>query len=905
MTTCIYRHENDIKEKGVSSMKNRKGISMISLVVIIIVMLILVSIVTTAGYKYITNANEVKATALGRTIGNAAYRRQNDVASGVSDRFYEGYMFDPTFGETNANTIRDFYAQIELLPTEDLDNNGVPDCLQVPDVSGDISGHIWYVFDAESATHIGSGRTDEFLTKNISYYFRSNLTEEEKKELVRVVLADYATGDGYYVKMPVSVLTSAVNNASGACPNSPTGTHKFTIPTCTEGSICIYNCGEQLDNALGHDWKESTCTAAGFCNRCGVVNPEDPAKGHLMISNDDVSDVELIDRLAKSDSHMIPGSATDNNYAWIADSNKHWHECIRCSEKFDQAVHDRGFISRSNEDHQELCATCGWESVVSKHKLTKTSVTDNTHKVECELCTYTATHRDTGWINGSTPTWPQGHANFHYRICTETEVCNDLDLEVNERVTKVIFKEAHYDNNHDFLCDVCGKDMDILGPANFGDEDIGSYAKIINTTTSTIKLEAFTIDEQSEVAYYQFGIVKPDGTIEWRDDIVEVTSPDEKAQYTFTGLDKETTYTFYVRAYDRNGNSNLPYKVVGTTLGFPDFIGITGKPAEGTYVQGPINIGVEPVETDDPGVRLMYKQNDGTWTGPFPPAGSTKTLKEAMEELEIPITKEQETLDFKFVDDKGNESKVWHYVIENIDVTPPEVIINAKVGDTPTESALSHQAVITIRDVLSGLDKETDIKYGWSTSDTTPPTNLITVKTPNPEIVHIVSLEVMTPQGYNGELYLWVMHGTKDIAGNEQPNDVHSTFKFVVDDEEAILSNISMNNLTPAVTGENKFVKTDGEVTVKFTSSKLLKQNPIVRINGKDMVVTSSGKDYTCTITIDESFDEGNLQLFIGDVMSVNGKVSSRTYTNADLADSKPVFYDKTFPVLEYINKKG
>ena len=159
---------------------NRKGVSMISLVVIVIVTVILVGIATTAGYRYIMKVNDVRAEALGSIIGSAALRRQNDLTAGTSTSFYEGYLFNVDAAD---------YSRVESLPTTDLNNDDIPDCLQE-------EGALWYVFDAESATSLGADRAEQFLTRNISSYFKNDITDAQKKEEVKVVLADYTSGQG-------------------------------------------------------------------------------------------------------------------------------------------------------------------------------------------------------------------------------------------------------------------------------------------------------------------------------------------------------------------------------------------------------------------------------------------------------------------------------------------------------------------------------------------------------------------------------------------------------------------------------------------------------------------------------------------------------------------------------------
>ena len=455
---------------------NRKGISMISLVVIVIVTIILIGIATTAGYRYVTQINDVRAQTLSDAIGSAAYRRQNDVSTGVAQRFYEGFAFDVNLVD---------FSKVFTIEGEDSSGDGIPDVLQE-------DGSLWYLVDAESATNLGSDGGESYLTRNVAYYIRPDVTDEEREELVRVVLADYSTGKAFYVKMPASEAINAINRSAGNCPNSPTGNHRFTIATCTEPSICIYGCGTINHAALGHAWIESTCTTGGYCERCKVLNPDDPAQGHQLITSEQVTRQELIDFLAQSDCHMLVNQ-DDYNKAWIVDANKHWHQCIKCGARFEESSHVRSFYSIDDKTHQEVCSVCDWHSIVSLHKI-KHSYTYNdvdhttTHIVWCEACDYGAkdsvgglqVHQDTGWL--------PGNPSFHYRICehTQTDYCNTIlkvdtiDENGNPQVVDVVYKEPHIDENDDFVCDVCGRIMDNIPPLDFGLDDYGTYARIID-----------------------------------------------------------------------------------------------------------------------------------------------------------------------------------------------------------------------------------------------------------------------------------------------------------------------------------------------------------------------------------------------------------------------------------------
>jgi hypothetical protein len=306
---------------------------------------------------------------------------------------------------------------------------------------------------------------------------------------------------------------------------------------------------------------------------------------------------------------------------------------------------------------------------------------------------------------------------------------------------------------------------------------------------------------------------------------------------------------------------------------------------------------------------VQYRQNDGEW--------SSNISLNNLASTKITLSNETEKLEFRIVDSKTpnpNVSPIVTYTTNYIDNTPPIVTIASKTGDTPSQSAAQHFAIVTVADTAglearAGIAQGTVIKYAWSTSGTVAPTTFDKeIRTQNTSTATSVSVDVETPPNVKGTYYLWIQKGVVDAVSNATTRDVVSSMAFVIDDEEAILTNITMLDVTPdsKVPDEHLFVKTNGEVTVTFIADKELKQNPVVRLNNVNMEVTKDGLNYTCKLIIDSSFDEGTLQLYIGDVVSLNGRISERTYTNADITSGKgPVYYDKTPPVLEYIPKKG
>ena len=876
---------------------NKKGISMISLVIIIIVTIILIAITVGAGYRYIEEANQLKADTLSQIIGNNAHKRQNDLNSGTTNRFYEGYYLDE-------NKLISHQNEINGLPTEDSSGDGVYDIFQRAD-------SMWYVIDAEAAAELGSDEAEGLLTRNIS----QSLNNGSEDTIVKVVIVDYMYGNAYYVAVPANILKDSLKYDSMAtCPLSPDGKHRFTVATCTEDSECIYGCGTNAGpRALGHKWVVATCTKGGFCERCNAVNPDDSVPlGHLFITNAQITDANLISKMEER--NCIIYEDMDSDEAWITNVEKHWHECLRCGIKKDETSHMLGFVPETDSleatHHHQVCSVCGWQSIKSRHVFEITSTGDHGHNVRCKLCGYHTNHRDSGWQSD--------HPEVHYRYCLDDEDCNTQTVTINGTTIKVLFTEPHRDEiinatgaeGHDYACDVCGRALDTTPPLNFNVEDGTdiTYARVkkvddvYQITTSQITIEAFTIDRETGVDTYKFGIEK-NGTITWPTDAVYTASSGlYVAEHTFKNLDSNTEYTFYVQAFDKNGNANAPAKVIATTAGFPSFNGVKNVPETFVKAGDPeAIIGVNDVDTSIPNISIVYRHNNDPRV--VDPSWSSPVAIENINTIQITLSEEVENLEFKFVDDHDNESEISKVQLKVIDNTPPVVTISRKEGDDPSVEAMIHQAVIKLADAKSGIAAHTEVTYGWNTSKDIEPVTTTTYTTTNIDTVQDISFNVATPEGVKGTYYLWVYEGVKDAVGNATTAPVTSEFQFVIDDLRPEISNIRMFNANPAVPGEDLFVKTDGTVTVTFTASKALKQNPTVRLDDVNATsITHNGLDYTCTFPISTSYEEGILNLFIGDIIALNNRPSVRSYNNDDLTYG-PVRYDRTLPEIEYIPK--
>jgi hypothetical protein len=875
---------------------NKKGISMISLVIIIVVTIILLGIAVTAGYRYIEASKNARAQAICLTVGSAAKRRQDDLSTGVAQRYYDGYVF-------RVDDEISKYTLIEGIPSGDVSGDGIPDVLQDED-------SIWYIFDVESANNLGVRGTEEFLTRNVKG-IGGNPDEETT---AKVVLADYITGKAYYVTAPVEVLGHAIN-FSDDCQESVDGKHKFTVATCTEGSQCIY-CGRVERGPLGHKWADATCTADGYCERCGIHNQTDPAKGHMFIPNTIVDstseDAKKIRDMINGRGELLYKNTADESRAWVADANKHWHECLRCGLKFETDNHQvDGFVSITDTHHQQGCTICGWESIKAAHSFGPPVIlTENTHKVVCTGCLKEVIHSEQSTTNPHTDTataWYSNSETFHYRICNENDDCNRIKVIIdNGSQVDVAFKEEHKDNDHDYYCDDCGRAVDRTPPKEFNNDDYNTYARQKGATTSSVTLEAFTVDNELGIDYYQFGKVRKTDqnteVIDWETTQVRPSSANSPVEYVFSNLNASGDYVFYVRAFDESGNSNTPARIKARTSSFPEFKGITGLPTK--VVKGPIEIGIEKIETSIPDIFIQYSINGGDW--------SQKISLDDLENTKISLNSETVSIEFRFIDSRGNTGPAPTYTTNYIDNTPPVVTISEKDGDNPRKKASQHFARVTIADTegspaRAGIAQGTTIKYAWSTSNTVEPTYDHTYTTTNTATAESVSFDIETPPQAKGNYYLWIQRGTEDAVGNATTSYTVSPMYFVVDDEEATITNIEMYNSSPdpKVPGEKYYVKTNGQVIVTFKTDKALKQDPVVRLNNVNMDIQSAEGSYYCRIYIDESFEEGPLQLYIGDVISDYGRASDRVYTNDDITPGKgPVIYDKTPPKVEYIPKK-
>lgn len=807
-----------------------KGISLVSLIIIVISIIILISIVVNVGYNYIEESNRTETAAVLKLISSAASNRQNDIHIDANT-YYVGYPLKES-GLTNITGLPEDFT----VEAEDL----------------------WYFIDAKSAESLGVRESDKYIENDL---------KSPSSEIVKMVLVDYVTGEAYLVEVNALFLDGTIEDSE--CNQSPDGVHAYSVQTCTKGSKCIY-CGTPKnghENGLGHNFLPATCTSAGICSRCGAINADAPAIGH-----------------------SFPTNPVTGEELWNTDATRHWKECERCGTRKETEEHFKGYVRIKLSDspevydakyHRELCSICGWESVKTQHVIAYKITGTHSHRRYCELCEYSEEHSDSGWITED-PT-------YHWRECTED--CESSDGTIDCSEDDKIFKEEHTDENHDNICDTCLKSLDNVPPNPF--DAPGSYAKVDQVTTNTIKVSAFTTDddEGTGIKGYYFGINYNDGKGTNWTELIE--TGDAPSSYTYINLIHNRNYDIYVKAMDNGENYNDSFKIPNTiTAKVPNVKGINGVP--NGYVKEPFKIEFQPLDTTLPNLTIEYSTDGGeTWVN---------------ETVELIINKETVELRARVKDNRlpePNKGEVWGPLnITNLDQTPPKVTITPKDGDTPSILQTKHTAVVTLKDEKAGITAETKIEYAWALSNTKKPTTFLTATTSNKTTVDIATAEIVTPAGAMGEYYLWINEGIEDAVGNKTKEAICGVNRYNVDDQDVTLSEIRMYNANPAVEGKTDYVKTNGEVTVTFKVSKALKGAPTVKIAEVTVTdVTSVDRiNWVAKITATTAMPEGKLSLNISNVITQAGKESANTYNEDDLIEG-PVIYDDTLPIMENVDK--
>lgn len=356
--------------QGVDIMKSNKGISMITLIITIIVMILILSISYRIGTRYITESKEEGRTALVSIMSSAVERRQNDNYSGLlgANKYYSGYHVK----EEEFNKLSSFFEE---------------------EVSYEPG--LWYALDAKSANDLGIVDVEKYLILDLK-----NIDNEQNKY---IALANYYTGSVYLFDM--TEVNDTINVAELTKPDGGNHTHKATVATCTEASVCTI-CGEVLTGALGHDYghgegdkypngmTHATCTEDLKCVRCGYI--AEKATGH----NYDTSVLEY-----NNEGHYNPcknvdlnngeqcsgtGNFKNHDLAYTIINDGAWHHTVYCKTDgcgyVDTKPCDKKVKTKDRFMHTVYCTLCLKQQDVEHDDLKYIAINKHKHMVHCNTC---------------------------------------------------------------------------------------------------------------------------------------------------------------------------------------------------------------------------------------------------------------------------------------------------------------------------------------------------------------------------------------------------------------------------------------------------------------------------------------------------------------------------------------
>ena len=498
------------------------------------------------------------------------------------------------------------------------------------------------------------------------------------------------------------------------------------------------------------------------------------------------------------------------------------------------------------------------------------NISTTEHRRYCILCDYNEIDSDSGW---------QGDNNTHWKVC---EICNPNG-------EHKILEDVHVDADNNNVCDVCNKVFDIVPPNAFDDGDI----EIISRSTYQIEVRAKTEDNTGGLglASYEFSI--NDGSTWYT---VDVADDSQYASNLFDGLTHNTNYTILVRAIDKVDNYIEGSINTSTYEVPPELVEATLSKEEMTSGTVTVSLALPTLSLPQNvinGLKIVYRI-DGTsldWEDYSTP---------------ISVTREATTIIYAKIVDKrtptpNSSSAVKTINITNIDKTAPTVTIS---GTNTTTINTSHTATVRIIDAKAGVEEDARVYYAWSTSDTVEPssyTQFVTV----PSTGNDVTVNITTPSGVTGRFYLWIKEGIEDAVGNATTQPTVSSIYFEVDDVAAELTVRTMRNEEDDVL-DALFVRTGKRITINMTANKELSTGPLVEIITPTGTLSargtsSNGINWVATINVTETLTEVLLNnVKYSDYTSTSGKAGLEYTTNSD---GEYMTYDKTLPVLNYVNK--
>lgn len=284
------------------------------------------------------------------------------------------------------------------------------------------------------------------------------------------------------------------------------------------------------------------------------------------------------------------------------------------------------------------------------------------------------------------------------------------------------------------------------------------------------------------------------------------------------------TYNIKAKVYDVAGNSTESSVVTVALNSVPTLVkgsNVTFTATPTTWTQGPVSV---KVTTNVSGYTIQVSGDNKNWQN------KDTTSRALNGAIYVRLT------------DGTNVGGVASYNITNIDPTSPTVTLSQNGGKyvMPTNGNATIKTKITAEDTGgSGLSK---LQYGWSQSNTTPPTSWSTFTNGQ----EIIKSDITTP----GTWYLWT--NVTDVAGN-RATTVKTSNAFVVGANTESVNNITFNlsttdwtNKTVTVTPvyganlvQNKTLTSSGTAETDYTINEITKV--IVKTNG--ITITATAQD--------------------------------------------------------------
>ncbi len=164
--------------------------------------------------------------------------------------------------------------------------------------------------------------------------------------------------------------------------------HQWKQATCTEPKTCL-NCSLTEGEAMGHSWKDATCEASKTCENCSQTEGE--AKGH--------SWKDATCEAPKTCENCSQTEGEAKGHSWKDATCEAPKTCENCSRTEGEAKgHNYTYTSNGDGTHQKVCA---FDSTDSARENCSGGSADCTTKAVCDRCkTAYGPEPDHDWNDG-------------------------------------------------------------------------------------------------------------------------------------------------------------------------------------------------------------------------------------------------------------------------------------------------------------------------------------------------------------------------------------------------------------------------------------------------------------------------------------------------------------------------